>query len=146
MPCDDGGVPYETTRSIRYDYLVSVGKALEKILNFKYTYKKNTYYVNQIDIDDLVVSMCTFIKNKGDKAEEIIYDGRNKHSRIVADWWDEHKKIDEKRFKKERAAKEKADAKNNRKILINIINEQFKTYSDSVFILDKEKWEMLNVK
>lgn len=67
-------------------------------------------YGNPSKLNDLVVLLCeklTSIDNT-DVGNAIIYDGRNKTSRRLADWWERHVEADKKRIARE---KEKVDRK-----------------------------------
>ena len=56
------------------------------------------YYGNVSKLDELVVTLCDYCSNMTDKQEDqIIYNGRNKTARELADWWEEHQKADKKR-------------------------------------------------
>lgn len=48
-----------------------------------------------------VVALCAMLKNLPAKRRDaIVYDGRDKTARDLADWWDEHEEADRKREKK----------------------------------------------
>ncbi len=51
----------------------------------------NNYYGNPQRIDELTRTLCTLCKTLD---EEIIYNGRNKIARELADWWDDHQEAD----------------------------------------------------
>ena len=42
--------------------------------------------------DEVTALLCDFCKRKG---EDFIYNGRDADCRKLADWWDDHKKIDD---------------------------------------------------
>lgn len=57
---------------------------------------------------DYVPQLCAAIRALDPtQLNAIVYDGRNKQSRELADWWDEHQEADRKREQHEKAAKAK---------------------------------------
>lgn len=156
MPCTDGGVPYDVVPKTdygmvgkyshylpdRYAYLKRVAESLRSILGFVVP-KPKWYGGSQEDIDVLAAKMCEFIQTNLVICEAAIYDGRNKDARVVADWWDEHKEVDEQRkaYEAETAAKKKT--KEDRKKARAEIAEWFKVNSVS-YPLRKEQWILIN--
>ena len=68
-------------------------------------------YGRDVDLDEIVASLCSKISSLDKKqTEEIVYNAKNKTSRRLADWWEEHQEADKKRLKKElKEAKENKD-------------------------------------
>lgn len=53
----------------------------------------NTYHENHCDV--VTPLLCSKISNLSEEQlNEIVYNGRDKESRLLADWWDEHKEFD----------------------------------------------------
>ena len=67
-------------------------------------------YGNQFILDELTESLCSTIKSM-DRAQlkKIVFNGYDKRSRRLADWWERHQEFDRKRERKEREAKERED-------------------------------------
>ena len=63
-------------------------------------------YGEGVTLNVIVPSLCAKIKSftKAQK-EEILYDAKNKTSRELADWWEEHQKADKIRLKFEKEQK-----------------------------------------
>ncbi len=55
-------------------------------------------YGNVEHADEITAALCGLCKGT---PEVIIYDGRDKNMRKVADWWDEHQEADRKREREE---------------------------------------------
>lgn len=72
----------------------------------------NNYYGDIGKLNAAVVLLCTTIKGlTDDQMAEIVYDGRDKRSRQLADWWEEHEAADAAREAKEKVQKEAARLK-----------------------------------
>lgn len=62
----------------------------------------NNVYGNPQKHNDLTEILCAFCSKMSEEEKNIyIYDGRDKTARILADWWDEHQKVDKTRLEKE---------------------------------------------
>lgn len=62
----------------------------------------NEYYATQ----DYTAELCGFLnKIHDDRFEQIVYNGRDKTARRLADWWDAHREADRIREMKEAEAK-----------------------------------------
>lgn len=58
-------------------------------------------YGGKVDLNTIVIELCSKLQNlTEDQLNDIVYNGRIKEARELADWWDEHKKADLKRLKK----------------------------------------------
>jgi len=57
----------------------------EWILNNRYIYPLGE------KLDEVTAILCDYCKTKG---ENFIYNGRDRDCRHLADWWDEHKELD----------------------------------------------------
>ena len=67
---------------------------------------------NQYARADFVADLCAKIQSLGEEDfERIVYNGRSKISRNLADWWERHEEAD-----RAREAKEAAEAKKERQI------------------------------
>ncbi len=65
----------------------------------------NDPYGNTGLLEQFVVELCMRLSHMDEATRNrIVYDGRNKDARQLADWWDEHKTADEKRQAEEREA------------------------------------------
>lgn len=62
----------------------------------------NATYGNSEKLNDLVVILCEICTNlTREQKEAIMYNGRSKKARQLADWWEEHQEADRKRLMKE---------------------------------------------
>lgn len=69
-------------------------------------------YGNSNKIDILVVSLCKLCTKMTEKEKAaIIYDGKSKQSRKLADWWEEHQEADRERIKEEKQEANKKAAR-----------------------------------
>lgn len=58
--------------------------------------------------DRSVMKLCDIIHQMNEaQLNEIVYDGRNKNARDLADWWDEHKAADRRREEEEAHQRQK---------------------------------------
>lgn len=63
----------------------------------------NDCYGNVAELKNMTVFLCSLLRSLSKKdLDRIVYNGRDKDSRKLADWWDEHKKADRVREKKEK--------------------------------------------
>ena len=59
-------------------------------------------YGTGVKLDDIVPMLCTTLQSLSKKQEnDIVYNARDKQSRQLADWWEEHQKADKQRLQKE---------------------------------------------
>jgi len=69
-------------------------------------------YGEGVDLDTITEQLCSKLSNLTKKqADAIIYNARDKRSRELADWWEEHIEADKKRLQKELKAKKDAKTK-----------------------------------
>jgi hypothetical protein len=55
---------------------------------------------NPYSKNDYTATLCGIIRQlTPNEMNTIVYDGRNSEARALADWWDEHQKVDEKHQK-----------------------------------------------
>ena len=88
--------------------LVYVYKSLGKDIPKAYKEAAESYYPNTKLLNEMVVHLCSILRQMPhDEMDKIVYDGRNSNARKLADWWDEHKKADEARIKKQKQKDEK---------------------------------------
>ena len=65
-------------------------------------------YGSGVELNDVVVLLCRILTNLSPEQQEaIIYNAKNKTSRHLADWWEEHQKADTKRCEEEEAEERK---------------------------------------
>ena len=68
------------------------------------------FYGNQHKLNDIVVLLCkTISEMTEDELNTIVYNGRSKQSRDLANWWETHQAADRKRIKKEEADKKRRE-------------------------------------
>lgn len=61
-----------------------------------------SHYGNEDRLEEMVIILCDLCTKMTDKQKEkIIYNGKCKESRQLADWWDEHQEADKERKEKE---------------------------------------------
>lgn len=73
----------------------------ESIIN---TAKSNSYG-NPSKVDVYTARLCHLCKSMGNvQSERVIYNGKNKQARQLADWWERHQEFDRKREAAEAAA------------------------------------------
>lgn len=60
------------------------------------------YYPDTKKLDEYTAELCSTLGNmsKGEM-DRIVYNGRNKTSRMLADWWEKHQEFDKERKKDE---------------------------------------------
>jgi len=106
MPCNcdhlkqDGLEQYiETTAGL----VKFVKKSLGLIIT-KEESELDTYYPNRDKGDFITERLCTLIKEMTpDQREVILWNAKNKTSRMLANWWDDHQAADRKRIYEEQA-------------------------------------------
>ena len=82
-------------------------------INTKYTKEQlgqwcKNFYGNRAELNNMVVELCRIIKGFDvDTINDVVYDGRSKRSRQLADWWDTHKAADAARDGNEISPKDK---------------------------------------
>jgi hypothetical protein len=61
-------------------------------------------YIKRGEADVLTANLCSLLTDmKGKVRDEIVYNGKDKTSRRLADWWDAHQEADRKRVAAENA-------------------------------------------
>ena len=136
MPCNsDYMEPNDWEKNLREvcQHLVFVYDELPKLKKFisKETWKAlkegaSSCYgkpYNGSDLSRLTATLCDVIsKMSAPQLRRIVYDGRRKECRNLANWWDEHKKADKARVAKE---KEKKRLNEIRRVAFNkLTNEE----------------------
>jgi hypothetical protein len=103
----------ESNRKEVSEFLVFVDKKLGATTPKKILDASQDSYGNGVELNDVVALLCTILSNLSPEQQEfIIYDARDKTSRRLADWWEEHQEADRKRLKKElKAVKDEEDRK-----------------------------------
>lgn len=82
--------------------LVYVKKKLGQDIPVSLNKASKHIYGEGVDKDATVRELCSLCRGMSKEQEdEIIYNGRKRKARLLAEWWDTHKKEDEKRLKKE---------------------------------------------
>lgn len=62
----------------------------------------DTSYPNRSKADFITERLCSLIKGMTpDDRERIVWNAKNRSSRLLADWWDEHQTADRKRIHEE---------------------------------------------
>lgn len=108
-----------TAQSLGY-VLKSIGEPVPEYV----TKAKNSYYGDVSKLNDMVVMLCALLTNMGeDQINSIVYNGRKKEARILADWWEEHQRADKERIRKE---KEEEKRKKNRESAIKKLTREEK--------------------
>ena len=90
MPCDGGVVSYET----RYDERM---RSMKNHLN--YVSDKLKLSIRECHSpEDGGTILCSILKGLTPvQLDEIVYNGRDKQARLLADWWDDHLEWDRQR-------------------------------------------------
>lgn len=69
-------------------------------------------YGNLHLLDAFVANLCSLLRSlTTEQMESIVYDGHNKQSRQLADWWENHKEIDIARIEKSAEHIKRSEAK-----------------------------------
>lgn len=105
MPCNSdylGPNAKEKNKNEVAKHLVYVLSEQKQHIPDEYKQAAGNIYGQGIDLDEAVRDLCSIIQLMDKKElDEIVYNGRSRESRKLADWWDEHKKADEGRVKLE---------------------------------------------
>ena len=113
MPCRydepiQGRRDIDTENAVElYIWLVSQFKTIldKKIVKMA---KDKQQFFSQEDANYVSERLCSFIRGLSNfQKERIIYNARNKMSRRLADWWEEHQEADRKREAEEKAEQER---------------------------------------
>lgn len=110
MPCNcDYMEP--TTHEIRSkevaQHLAYVYKKLNQKVPKEVMEASSHIYGNVGKLNEMVVSLCDMLTHMEDIVRDsIVYNPKEKESRRLADWWEEHQEADRKRIAKEKKASE----------------------------------------
>ena len=114
MPCNSDYLEQDQLEA-HIQKTVQLIKYVKKKLRFTVTKEENsldTYYPDRSKADKVTKTLCELISYMSiDEMEEIVYNGRNKTSRLLADWWDVHQKADKKRADEVKRKKEESKIK-----------------------------------
>lgn len=109
MPCrgpDDSECRYADSIKDVADHILYLNKELDNHAGTLPAYVKEASkapWSNLDRMDDLTAFLCDMIQNNSiHDTNAIIYNGRKKKSRALADWWESHCELDEKREAKEK--------------------------------------------
>lgn len=98
MPCRDEGPGAMEQKFLLLERHIrwlegKIGKDIAETHNLNLTQK---------NLDYLTDSLCSAIKKMTTLEQDaIIYNGRDKYARLVADWWDHHVELDRQRLVRE---------------------------------------------
>lgn len=120
MPCDSSYMePTTKERKLKETtaLLVYTLEALGHKLPQDIIDQNNDYYGHGVD---RVPELCALLKNMSEmELERIVYDGRSKNARDLANWWEEHQAADAQRVTDTTEAYRRAlIAVNNTKMLV----------------------------
>lgn len=118
MPCNSdylNSSPQEEEQQRLAKCYVYLMKSIHKQPENRFIVASKSYYGEGVNLKKDVPLLCGLLQNLTEEEENrIVYDGRKKEARLLADWWDECKEADIKRLeaikhlKKERVDREKA--------------------------------------
>jgi hypothetical protein len=97
MPCDSSYL--NATASEKYNQetaqlLVYLREKLSLEVSMELADAARQYYCNL----DFTPQLCDLLRRMSpEEIDTIVYDGRSKDARRLADWWDEHQRVDEER-------------------------------------------------
>jgi hypothetical protein len=98
----------ETNSKEAAQHLVYVLTKLKQKVPEKITKAANEYYGNPSMLGAMVVQLCDILTNMDEEIRDaIVYNGKDKQARQLADWWDEHQAADKQRIAKETLEKER---------------------------------------
>jgi len=115
MPCNSGYQDpnrEEINKVETSNLLIYVNKKLgiETPSNVKKAAKH--IYGEGVDLDVITRKLCSTLKKLNKKQiNEIVYNAKDKNSRKLADWWEEHQEADKKRLAEEAAEKKEQKLK-----------------------------------
>jgi hypothetical protein len=111
MPCRSDGYLSESLLDKEVNcvaqLLMYVYDKLKRIASLDYYIKQaavETYpKIDRKELDKMTALLCSTIKNLSKtELDDIVYNGRNKESRRLADWWEKHQELDRLREQQER--------------------------------------------
>ena len=101
MPCrSDYLEPTQKEKAIRktVELTIWLKRELGLLVTDKDKILAEDNYPHEQVHDEVVANLCSLIRGLNPRQmDEIVYNGRDKDSRRLADWWDAHKEADEKR-------------------------------------------------
>lgn len=101
MPCNSDYMEptqAEINSKITAQNLIYVYRCLGNKVPGKYIEAAKHFYGDVSNLNNMVVELCAIIRGlTSTQLNEIVYDGRKKESRQLADWWEEHDAADRKR-------------------------------------------------
>ncbi len=110
MPCNcdymEPGTHEIRSREVA-QHLVYVYKNLNQKVPKDVMEASKHIYGNVGKLNEMVVSLCDMLTNMEDVVRDaIVYNAKEKESRELANWWEEHQEADRKRIAKEKKAAE----------------------------------------
>lgn len=112
MPCDGSYMDptqLESNRKNVCQFIVWLHEKLDEPVPDEVRSAADHIYGEGVDIDQVTAQLCrTIRKMRKSQRDDIIYNGRDRFARKLADWWDDHVEADKARSKKEREEKSRA--------------------------------------
>ena len=91
MPCNDPIMSDRDTRTYTAAELYKTFAERDKLPIPEWVQKNRHIWPYGEKCDEITALLCDYCKSKGDA---FIYNGRDRDCRQLADWWDEHKVLD----------------------------------------------------
>ena len=105
------------------EHLVYLLTALKRPVPAEVKKAAKSYYGDRDNCDTLTALLCETIETGSvHDIHGVMYDGKKKKSRSLADWWESHKECDERREKAEK--KESKDAKERAELIATLSPRQ----------------------
>ena len=92
MPCSDPSFNDRDKRTTTAANLFLIFSLREGFIVPEWVSNKRWIWPFGERCDEITDLLCSFCKSKG---EDFIYNGRDPDCRKLADWWDEHKTLDD---------------------------------------------------
>jgi hypothetical protein len=97
----------ETNSKEAAQHLVYVMTKLKQKIPDYVTKAASNYYGDVGKLNKMVVQLCDILTNMDEEIRDaIVYNGKDKQARQLADWWDAHQEADRRRIAKENLEKE----------------------------------------
>lgn len=117
MPCNSTYVEptrYETFSKRTAECLVYALAEMDRVIPRWVANVAENPYGDTNQVTELTVMLCDLCREiiDGGKADEIIYNGRIKRARDLADWWEEHEAADLEREQEEKQERLREQALN----------------------------------